>query len=33
MTDKNCIQSQIADKLADKGLKLLIAVFVVWERN
>jgi hypothetical protein len=27
MTDKNCIQVQIADKLADKDLKLLIAVF------
>jgi hypothetical protein len=27
MTDKSCIQTQIADKLADEGLKILIAVF------
>jgi len=27
MTDKNCIQAQIADKLGDKSLKILIALF------
>jgi hypothetical protein len=27
MTGENCIQAQIADKLADKGLKILIADF------
>jgi len=27
MMDKNCIQAQIEDKVPDKGLKILIAVF------